>query len=96
MAFCTYDEIKPELRFIAEALENADIWYRAYSRGVQYNAKDLEGVIHSYYPTTGTILLRASNDKKDHRTKTIRNKTIEQFIKGLKFKNLTSFYFKED
>lgn len=77
-----------------EELEKEGIKYKEYNNGALINALDQEGIIQSFYPTTGTIVLHASNDKKDHRTKVIRNKTIEQFIKGIKVKNLTKYYFK--
>lgn len=74
-------------------LEEAGIEYVVYNSGKQINAKDLEGVIHSFYPTTGTIVLHASNDKYDHRTKVFKDKTVQDFIKGLTFPNLTKHYF---
>lgn len=75
-------------------LEEAGIEHIEYNAGKQINAKDLDGITHSFYPTTGTIVLHASNDKYDNRTKVFRDKTIEDFIKGMKFPNLTKYYFK--
>lgn len=80
---------------MVEELEKAGIEYREYKNG-QINAKDLEGVIHTFYSTTGTVVLHAGNDKYENRTKVFRDKTIEQFAKALKFKNLVEYYFKED
>lgn len=76
--------------------EDAGIEYVEYNNGAQINAKDLEGIIHTFYPSTGTIVLHASNSKYDNRTKVIRDKKMEDFIRGLQYKNLTQFYFKED
>lgn len=79
---------------MVKELDDAGIEYVEYNEGRQINAKDLEGTIHTFYPTTGTIVLHASNSRYDNRTYVIRNKTITQFIKGLKVENLTSHYFK--
>lgn len=80
---------------MVKELEEAGIEYKEYNNGRQINAKDMEGVIHSFYPTTGTIVLHASNKFGDNRTLTIHDKTIEQFVRGLKHKDLTKYYFKK-
>lgn len=95
MAAITYDKIRPDLQYVADELTKNGISYKAYNSGVQFNATDLEGVIHTFYPTTGTVILHASNDRNDRRTKTFTDKTLEDFIKGMKFKNLVEHYFKE-
>lgn len=96
MAAILYDEILPELQEVADRLEESEIQYRAFNKGYQFNAMDLDGVWHSFYPTTGTVILNASNDRKDHRRKTFYDKSLDTFIKGMKTNNLTKHYFKED
>lgn len=79
-----YSEIREDLRWIADVLEDNDFEYAAYNRGVQFNAKDRNGIIHSFYPTTGTCLYHWSNDKADRNlTKTIRKQTLNDFMKML-------------
>ena len=96
MGETTYDKIRPDLQYVADELMKNGISYKAYNSGVQYNAEDLEGIIHTFYPTTGTVILHASNNRNDRRVKTFREQTLAQFIRGMKFKNLTQHYFKED
>lgn len=93
MAIISYDEILPELQYVADELMKAGIEYRAYNQGRQFNALDLEGTWHTYYQTTGTVVLHASNNITNNRTKSFRNKSLENFIKGMKTKNLTKIYF---
>lgn len=96
MAAITYEDIRPDLRYVADEFIKNGIEYKAYNGGVQYNAADLDGVIHTFYPTTGTVILHASNARNDKRVKTFSDRTLKDFIKGMKFKNLTQHYFKED
>lgn len=96
MPAISYEDIRPELRYVADEFAKNGIEYKAYNGGVQFNATDLNGVIHTFYPTTGTVILHASNERSDRRIKSFPNKTLADFIKGMKFKNLTQHYFKED
>ena len=91
-----YEAIRPELRYVADKFAENGIEYKAYNGGVQYNATDINGIIHTFYPTTGTVILHASNERRDRRVKSFYNQTLENFIKGMKFKDLTKHYFKED
>ena len=93
MAAITYDKIRPDLQYVADELTKNGISYKAYNSGVQYNATDLEGVIHTFYPTTGTVILHASNDRNDRRTKTFTDKTnlFRSYLKNFK---CTVFYRK--
>lgn len=90
----TYREIKEELRYIADILDENNFCYKVYNRGVQFNIKDIEGVIHSFYPTTGTMLFHASNDRSDRRTKTIREGSLDRFLRMLKNPEQIKNYFK--
>lgn len=79
-----YSEIREDLRWIADVLEDNDFEYAAYNRGVQFNAKDRNGIIHSFYPTTGTALYHWSNNKADRTfTKTVRNQSLRDFMNML-------------
>lgn len=77
-------------------LKKAGIMYRIYNGGTLINAEDMEGITQSFYPTTGTVVLHASNEITDHRTKVFKYKDIKAFIKGLKTRNLTGLYFKNE
>ena len=76
----TYSETRSDLRWIADELEDLELTYKIYNYGVQYNVEDLNGIIHSYYPTTGTMLFHASNDRNDRRSKVIRDASFEEFV----------------
>ena len=84
MASNMYLEIREDLRYIADILEDNGFQYKAYNNGIQYNAADDDGIIHSFYPTNGTMLFHASNERKDRRTKTVRYGTVERFLWMLK------------
>lgn len=60
-----YNEIRKDLRWVADILEDNDFEYSVYKNGIQYNVKDRTGIIHSFYPTTGTCLYHWSNDRAD-------------------------------
>lgn len=85
--------MKEAVRIAVEMLEEEGIEYELFNQDIGINAKDTDGVKQTFYPTTGTVVLHASNDTKDFRTKTFRDKNICTFIKGLKTKNLVGLYF---
>lgn len=74
-----YSEIRPDLRYVADFLEYHDIEYKVYNNGIQYNAVGTDGAIHSFYPTTGTIVLHAPG-KNSRQNKTFRNASKEKFL----------------
>lgn len=78
-----YDEIREDLKYVAEMLEDNEFEYKVYNRGVQYNAKDINGITHSFWPTTGTIMLHRSNDKKDKARTVLKRKDIDCFMELL-------------
>lgn len=76
-------------------LDDLGISYMEYNNSTQVNAKDTDGVIQTFYPTTGTIVIHASNARSDRRMKVIRDKTLEQFIKGITTPRMIDYYFKD-
>lgn len=76
-------------------LESSGIEFKTYNNGIQINAHDIDGIIHTFYPTTGTVVIHASNDRKNRRTKSFSDQSIEKFIKGMKM-HITKLYFTED
>ena len=90
----TYMEIKPELRWVADKLEDAGFTYKAYNQGIQFNADDRSGVIHSYYPTTGTILLHEGNGWTKKATKKFYEATLAEFMDLLENPEKIKNYFK--
>lgn len=83
MASNTYREIREDLRYVADIFEDNEFQYKAYNAGIQFNVTDSDGVIQSFYPTSGTMLFHASNERSDRRVKTIKNGSIEEFMKML-------------
>jgi hypothetical protein len=57
MASNLYSEIRFDLRWVADYLEDTGLKYKVYNNGVLYNVTDDDGNVHSFYPTTGTIML---------------------------------------
>lgn len=72
-----YGEIQPEYQWIADKLEDMELEYKAYNRGIQYNVTDADGIIQTYYPSTGTIVFHASNDR---RIKTLKERSLDDFL----------------
>lgn len=64
---------------INKLLENDFTDVNIYNFGKQINLSDKEGIIQTFFPTTGTILLHSRNGK-GNKTKTFRNETIDVFI----------------
>ena len=84
MASNMYREIREDLRYVADILEDNEFQYKAYNNGIQFNAVDNDGIIHSFCPTSGTMLFHASNEREDGRTKSIKYGSIEKFMWMLK------------
>lgn len=78
-----YMELKKEARKVCDLLDDNDFSYQCYNRGIQISATDRAGITHSFYPTTGTILLHISNCKENKQYITIRNKDIGSFMEYL-------------
>lgn len=85
--------MKTEVKEAVEKLERAGVKYQLFNKDTGINARDMEGIKQTFYPTTGTVVLHATDSQNDHRTKTFRDKDIDTFIKGLKTKNLAGLYF---
>lgn len=75
-----YSEIRLDVRWMAEYLEARGIEYHSYNHGVQFNVVDSAGVIHSFYPTTGTLVLHEGNERNKRKTVTLRNQNMYQLI----------------
>jgi hypothetical protein len=60
-------------------LENQFEEVNVYNFGKQVNVADRDGIIQSFYPTTGTILLHSSNER-GNKAKSIRDETFETFL----------------
>lgn len=74
----TYYEIKPQFRWMADYLENeTGLQYQFYNAGIQVNVTDRKGVVHSYYPTTGTCIFRQVGSRTG---RTERGRTFYQFV----------------
>lgn len=96
MAACLYEEIRADLRWVADKLEDAGFTYRAYNNGIQYNAEDTSGIIHSYYPTTGTVLLHEGNDWSKRKIKKFKKVPLEEFMNLLNNPEEIKNYFKKE
>lgn len=60
-------------------LDNQYQEVNVYNFGKQINVADKYGIIQTFYPTTGTILLHSGNER-GNKTKSIRNETFETFL----------------
>lgn len=81
---CTFEELRDDLREIAITLYKNGFRCRAYNKGIQFNVPDRDGIIHEFYPTTGTIVFHISNLKEGrNKTKIFRDKDIEWFMEYL-------------
>lgn len=76
-------DIRPDLQWVADILADADLEYKTYNQGIQFNVADMAGVIHSFYPTTGTILFHEGNARNQRKTATLRDQSIYTFISYL-------------
>jgi hypothetical protein len=90
----TYDEIRADLQHVADYFEDREITYKAFNGGIQFNAMDDRGVWHSFYPTTGTVIIHRSNDRKDHEIRTFYNKSLEAFANAMFKGEALQKYFK--
>lgn len=66
-----------------EYFEKRGFTCKQYMNGVQLNVTDKSGIIQTFYPTTGTIVLHASNERNDRRLKSIKNSDVGTFIRLL-------------
>lgn len=89
-----YREIRSDLQEVADYLEDNQITYWSYNHGTQFKAYDKDGIIHSFYPTTGTILLHKTNEKSSNQSVTLRRKTKEEFQMLLQHPDQIQAYFK--
>lgn len=89
-----YKDIRDDLKYVADYFESRGITYRSFNAGVQFNALDDCGVWHSYYPTTGTVIVNKSNDRKDHAKKVFHNKSLEEFANAMYQGEVLQKYFK--
>lgn len=96
MAATPYSKLRNDLKYVADRLLKEGIKYSAYNYGVQYNAADKSGIVHSFYPTTGTILFHENNSKENRNTKTIKNCDIDTFIMYLNFPNIIKIFFRKE
>ena len=90
--FIPYEDLTDEQKHVADVLAANEIQYKIFNKGVQFNVMDLDGIWHSYYPSTGTLLLRKGNGTNI--TQSFTNITLDKLVKGMKFKHLTQYYFK--
>ena len=77
-----YREIADKFKPVAERLEDAHLEYASYGNGVQFNVKDTNGIIHSFYPSTGTMLFHRGNGIKYRKEiAVIRGGNLKRFMK---------------
>lgn len=55
MAATPYSKLRDDLKYVADRFSKEGINYSAYNYGVQYNAADKSGIVHSFYPILGRI-----------------------------------------
>lgn len=75
-----YHELSCDVQKVLDALTDAGFACQSYNRGKQINTEDWGGIIHSFYPSTGTIVLHASNSFSTTGTKVIRGENLDTFM----------------
>ena len=76
MGYVSHNELAAMLRMFIEA----ELPYKLYRDTYLINVTDVDGIIQSYYASTGTAVFRDGNDRfKSHRH-TEKNMSIERFI----------------
>lgn len=97
-----YFQIYPDLRYVADRLEQSKIPYQVENHGICFRATDLDGIQHSYYPTTGTIVLRkflkvgSKAIRKNPVSLTLRRRDLENFIYFLENPQEVNEQFRKD
>lgn len=77
-----YREIVDKFKPVAERLEDSHLEYASYGHGIQFNVKDMNGIIHSFYPSTGTMLFHRGNGIKYRKEiAVIRGGNLKRFMK---------------
>jgi hypothetical protein len=64
-----------------DLFHKSSLKYVTYPQTKLINAEDYNGIIQSYYASTGTAIFRDSNNKYKQRRVTVREMPCEQFIK---------------
>lgn len=77
-----------------EYFKKLGFYCKSYNNGVQLNVMDKAGVIQTFYPTTGTIVLHASNERADRRIKSIKNSSVEYFVELISNPEAIQDFFK--
>ena len=64
-----------------EKFRDSGLKYTTYPQTKLINAEDYNGIIQSYYASTGTAVFRDSNNKYTQRRVTVREMPCDEFIR---------------
>lgn len=73
------DELQ-RLADMVAAVHFAGLPFQVYQDTYQLNVTDVDGVVQSYYASTGTAIFRDGNNKFTQKRKTVRNLPFEEFL----------------
>ena len=69
-----------ELAAVVSKIESAGLFCKVYPNNYLINVTDTDGVIQSYYASTGTAIFRDGNDKFKSQKHTEHGMTADRFI----------------
>lgn len=72
-----------ELQMLADmtaAVQFAGLPVQVYEKTYQLNVTDVDGVVQSYYASTGTAIFRDGNNKYTQKRKTVKDMPFEEFL----------------
>lgn len=71
---------KSEFAAAVSKVESAGLFCKVYPNNYLINVTDTDGIIQSYYASTGTAMFRDGNDKYKAQRHTERGMTLDRFI----------------
>ena len=73
------DELQ-SLADIVAAVQFAGLPVQVYEKTYQLNVTDVDGVVQSYYASTGTAIFRDGNNRYTQKRKTVKNMPFDEFL----------------
>ena len=86
---------RENFEFMLKIFEESGLKFVPYPQTYMVNAEDEDGVIQSYFTSTGTAVFRDGNDKYKSQKHTERDMPVDDFIalcKGTSDRDITEFF----
>ena len=71
---------KEEFQDIVAQVKATGLEYKEYPNNYLINVTDVDGVVQSFYSSTGTAIFRDGNDKYKQKRHSEYNMTVERFL----------------